>query len=69
MVYNEHVKKIINKHIKNNWDEKYKEYYTNKTKIWRELNKDYYNDIMRKAMNKRNLYIRECKKFRNILLD
>lgn len=69
MVYSENARVSITKHIKSQWDTKYKEYYTNKRDEWRKENKTEYNELMRKYMQKRNLYLNECKAFRQILLN
>lgn len=69
MVYNENTRVSINKYIRNNWESKYKEYYYNKTKEWRENHKEEYKESMRIYMNKRYAYTRECKIFMKILVD
>ena len=69
MVYNEKSRISTNKHIRNNWVSKYKEYYHNKTMEWRENHLEEYRESSRVYMNKRNAYIRECKRLRNILFD
>jgi len=68
MVYNEQQKQYHYKYLRANWEEKYKEYYQNKTYEWRENNPEEYKRYMRNLMNKRNAYKREVQKFMNILL-
>jgi hypothetical protein len=69
MVYNENIRMSINKHIRANWETKYKQYYHDKTMEWRENHKEEYKANMRNYMNKRYAYTSECKKFMKISVD
>lgn len=69
MVYNENTRISINKHIRNNWETKYKQYYHDKTMQWRLDHPEEYKNMMRIYMNKRYAYTKECKKFMKILID
>jgi hypothetical protein len=69
MVYNDNIRKSINKHIRANWDTKYKQYYHDKTMEWRENHPDEYRELMRVYMNKRYAYTKQCKILMNISPD
>jgi hypothetical protein len=69
MVYNDNIRMSINKHIRANWETKYKQYYHDKNMEWRENNPEGYKAYMRGYMNKRYAFTSECKKLMKIPSD